>query len=44
MQMTVSQLDDSRFEEPAEDEGTPFKVVLGDLAIHDSYHIGQFLE
>ncbi|WP_164669680.1 DinB family protein [Virgibacillus doumboii] len=44
MQETVSQLDDSRFDELAGDERTSLKVVLGeDIAMHDSYHIGQIL-
>jgi uncharacterized protein YkuJ len=43
MRETVLQLDDSQLEQPYDDKGTPVKVVLGDLALHDAYHIGQIL-
>jgi uncharacterized damage-inducible protein DinB len=43
MRETVLQLDDSQLEQPYDDEGTPVKVVLADLALHDAYHIGQIL-
>ncbi|WP_078392835.1 DinB family protein [Shouchella patagoniensis] len=42
IQVAVSQLDDSCLDEPAFEED-PLKVLLGDLAMHDSYHIGQIV-
>ena len=41
MQDAVSQLDDSRFDEVIEADGTTLKFHLGHTATHDSYHIGQ---
>jgi uncharacterized damage-inducible protein DinB len=26
-----------------DDQGTPLKVILGDIAMHDAYHIGQIM-
>ncbi|MFA1822734.1 DinB family protein [Virgibacillus oceani] len=43
MQEEVSKLDDSQFDKVVDDDGTTLKVVLGDMAMHDSYHIGQIL-
>jgi uncharacterized damage-inducible protein DinB len=43
MRETVLQFDDSQLDEPYDDDGTPVKVVLADLALHDAYHIGQIL-
>lgn len=40
---TVSELSESDLDRPFDDQGTPVKVVLADLAMHDAYHIGQIL-
>ncbi|WP_202080785.1 hypothetical protein [Caldalkalibacillus salinus] len=43
LQDTAALLDDSDFDEPADDDGKTLKVVLADMAMHVSYHIGQIV-
>lgn len=39
----VFALDEAALQAPFDQEGTPLGVVLGDIAMHDAYHIGQIM-
>jgi uncharacterized damage-inducible protein DinB len=43
LRQAVSDLSESDLEKPFDEKGTPIKLVLADIAMHDAYHIGQIV-
>ncbi|MCL6633235.1 MAG: DinB family protein [Alicyclobacillus herbarius] len=43
LRKAVADANESDLDQAFDDQGTPLKVVLGDIAMHDAYHIGQIM-
>lgn len=43
LRKTVNELNETVLNQPFDDDGTPLKVILGDIAMHDAYHVGQIM-